>query len=397
MKRKFLPVGQGAFYCERFFAEECEVPVNVVYDCGTVSGLNHLKKIVDREFKETDVIDALFISHLHEDHINGIPMLMARCQVKRVYLPLISPTDLALMRLDYETRNRPSLALDKILLGNEALSAELFVRRMLEDPQVALSEIARSHNRNIEILQLDCYIAGVTPQTQPSQGVEDLSGSVFSSAEKRTCVSNWHYKTFCIKNDEAVKSVMMKFRKSFVGEATPERIAELVKEGCKDKEIKKKIRGLYAGIKGKFNSHSLTMCSGSSSDACRQTISWVTDCSSSLSYKVPSEVANGCLYVGDFDASNYNYWMQINSVYNGFWKDIGCIQVPHHGSRYSFNDELLKDGMYYVISAGFGNQHHHPSGFVLEKFQRRNIFPFVVTQDPHSIFCTDVNVTDCRT
>lgn len=63
MKRMFLPVGQGALHVERFSVGE----------------------------------------HLHEEHINGIPFLMERCHVKRVYLSLISPVVLALMRLDFET------------------------------------------------------------------------------------------------------------------------------------------------------------------------------------------------------------------------------------------------------------------------------------------------------
>ena len=119
MKRMFLPVGQGAFYFERFSVGECGQCVNVVYDCGSLSGLKYLKKIVNYEFEKTDVIDALFISHLHKDHINGIPFLMERCHVKCVYLSLISPVDLALMRLDFETRSRPSLASDNLPIEGE--------------------------------------------------------------------------------------------------------------------------------------------------------------------------------------------------------------------------------------------------------------------------------------
>ena len=392
MKRKFLPVGQGAFYCERFSADECGVPVNVVYDCGTVSGLNHLKKVVDREFKETDVIDALFISHLHEDHINGIPMLMARCQVKRVYLPLMSPTDLALMRLDYETRNRPHQHWDKLLSGDEAVAAESFVRMMLDDPSNALREVAQRNNSGTEVSQLNSFVVGITPQTQQTQGVDDLSEPIFSGDKKRGYASNWRYKTFCVKNEDVVKSVIWKFRETFTVMPTPERIAELVKEGCANKDIKKKIRGLYADIKGEFNSHSLTMCSDSVTSECRQAIDKGLCNENVQPYVVPDDAASGCLYTGDFNASNIRYWLQMKSAYNDNWTRVGCVQVPHHGSPHSFNDGILKEEAYHVISAGFGNQHHHPSGRVLGKYRRNNIFPFVVTQDPRSMFCTDVNL-----
>lgn len=40
MQRLFLPVGQGAFYCEKFSEEDFCGKVNVVYDCGSLSGLS---------------------------------------------------------------------------------------------------------------------------------------------------------------------------------------------------------------------------------------------------------------------------------------------------------------------------------------------------------------------
>ena len=38
MKRMFLPVGQGAFYCEKFLSKGGKI--NIVYDCGTTSGMD---------------------------------------------------------------------------------------------------------------------------------------------------------------------------------------------------------------------------------------------------------------------------------------------------------------------------------------------------------------------
>lgn len=37
--RTFHPVGQGAFYSERFYEEDCSsAKYNIVYDCGTSWG-----------------------------------------------------------------------------------------------------------------------------------------------------------------------------------------------------------------------------------------------------------------------------------------------------------------------------------------------------------------------
>ena len=391
MKRMFLPVGQGAFYIERFSAGECGRPVNVVYDCGSLSGLTHLKKVVDYEFKEGDVIDALFISHLHEDHINGIPFLMERCPVKRVYLPLISPVDLALMRLDFETRSRSSLTLDKLLIEDDVQTLEMFVRGMLENPSRALLETSRRYNRDTMIFELDSFSGGVAQQGMLDRGVKDLSAEILGVSDKERSNAVWRYKTFCIKNEYAVNSVIRKFTETFAGEATPERIAELMKETRQVKNAKTRIRGLYASLKGEFNSHSLTMCSESFNTDDRQKSEGELGEDVSL-YSLPNDTASGCLYTGDFEASNLRYWNQLKSAYNDSWGNIGCVQVPHHGSPHSFNDAILTMEAYHVISAGFGNNHHHPSRQIIGKFQRKNIFPFVVTQDPRSKISMDVSL-----
>lgn len=391
MRRMFLPVGQGAFYLERFSADECSRTVNVVYDCGTLSGLAYLKKIIDYEFKDYHVIEALFISHLHEDHINGIPFLMEKCHVKRVYLPLLSPTDLALMRLDFETRNRSSLAFDKLLIEDEVMMSKMFVRRMLDNPRNTLREISRRYNRDTTIFELDSFSREIMQQERMGQGIKDLSAEILGDAGTEHDKVVWRYKTFCIKNEDAVNSVMRKFAATFAGDATPERIAGVVKEGCKDKEMKRKIRGLYDSIKGHFNSHSLTMCSESVNANDRQNPECGLDKDVSP-YSLPPNTASGCLYTGDFDAANSKCWNQLHLAYNESWRNVGCVQVPHHGSRYSFNDAILTMEAYHVISAGLGNNHHHPSRHILGEYQRRNIVPFVVTQDPRSKIRMDVSL-----
>lgn len=79
--RTFNAVGQGAFYCESF--EVFGDRMNIVYDCGTNSKKEYLEREIKSRFKKGEIIDALFISHLHDDHVNGIPILLNYCQVKK--------------------------------------------------------------------------------------------------------------------------------------------------------------------------------------------------------------------------------------------------------------------------------------------------------------------------
>ena len=67
--RTFHPVGQGGFYTETF--DDSTNKSMVVFDCGGNSK-KFMKEYMD-SFLPSDkkaIIEAVFISHLHNDHIN---------------------------------------------------------------------------------------------------------------------------------------------------------------------------------------------------------------------------------------------------------------------------------------------------------------------------------------
>ena len=92
MLRNFLPVGQGAFYCESFRCKNGK-KINVVYDCGSSTDVKIVEYEIINNFKQGEVIHALFISRLDEDHVNGIPFLLKYCNVKNVFYTIISDKD----------------------------------------------------------------------------------------------------------------------------------------------------------------------------------------------------------------------------------------------------------------------------------------------------------------
>lgn len=90
MIRSFLPVGQGAFYCEQFEGWGDNEDVNIVYDCGSSTNVKLVEKQIRDNFYKGQTIHAVFISHLDDDHINGIPFLLKYCHVKKMFFPLIT-------------------------------------------------------------------------------------------------------------------------------------------------------------------------------------------------------------------------------------------------------------------------------------------------------------------
>ena len=91
--RTFHPVGQGAFYSERFFMEDQQGTVhNIVYDCGVKWGyVGKVKHVVTQAFTQTDTIDYLFISHLDYDHVSLVKTFINNVRaVRNIVLPLVT-------------------------------------------------------------------------------------------------------------------------------------------------------------------------------------------------------------------------------------------------------------------------------------------------------------------
>ena len=98
--RTFHPVGQGAFYSERFFVNgQSNARFNVVYDCGAGYGyVTKAQKVVSQSFNTDDDIDYLFLSHLDYDHISLVRFLKQNVRrVKNIVMPFMYEDDIVFM------------------------------------------------------------------------------------------------------------------------------------------------------------------------------------------------------------------------------------------------------------------------------------------------------------
>lgn len=127
-------VGQGSFHSatlEVLTDGTTTQRFDYVYDCGTHSGgkeailKNCIKRldVTQRSGSEVPVIDALVLSHYDQDHINGAKFLAEKFDVKRIFLPYLSPEDLAFViasRCD-ELTTDAIIQLHRIANGGSAL------------------------------------------------------------------------------------------------------------------------------------------------------------------------------------------------------------------------------------------------------------------------------------
>lgn len=87
------PIGQGGFYTETLCDNNNEI--NVVYDCGGFDnyGTTKMQEYLDGYLhtgKLKKKIEAVFISHFHADHINGLQHLLENAEVTYLILPQLT-------------------------------------------------------------------------------------------------------------------------------------------------------------------------------------------------------------------------------------------------------------------------------------------------------------------
>lgn len=375
MLRSFLPVGQGAFYCEQFYYRPDREKVNIIYDCGSSTDVKLVESQIRNNFEKGEVIHALFISHLDDDHTNGIPFLLKYCKVKNMFFPLVTGTD------------KIYLYMQHIVDGG---SADSFAMRFLENPRRAFEWFYIEYTpmlhpvvaREQDIQQMDRGLDAI-----PVNSGTNVASIIFGNAlEEYKMYQRWCYLPFNFRQPERYRQLQNALNKEFGGDLDNEAL-HWIRERGKDADWRK-IKKAYQAVKGSFNTNSMTLYSGLEDHERRQFIE-TNRCSCKCSC---GGKAAGCLYLGDYDASGVQKWNDLQDAYKDYWRQIGCVQVPHHGSRHNYNTELAELDVYYVISAGRSNRYHHPHSLVIKDLLFHERHPYIVTENQASAIELRVNL-----
>ena len=355
--RLILPVGQGAFYVEKFKNGK-----NIVYDCGSISNRKKIPKLIEKYFGKNEAIEALFISHLDKDHMNGVEELLKQCEVKRICFPLIT--------------EEMKLALKIKVMIEEAMgnSYSKFMKEFVEDPETAIKKIKEDIKiKLIEILPND-------EENNKKNDNEDTKNQKIKRIKKKSgediaeeieglehsCNENkWELIPYNFKQETRINEFEKKLEKEFGKKISLKEVEKIWKENEDNRE---KIKKVYEDLKGDLNTNSMTLFSG------------VRQVGKQMQYD-SSYVKVGCLYTGDYEAKGKNKWKTLEEAYIEYWKWIGMIQVPHHGSIRNCNDALISKKAVYFLSAGEKNTYKHPSQNVVRgiRFKYHNNL-YIVTE-----------------
>lgn len=359
MTRTFQPVGQGAYFTEQFVKDDGST-VNVVYDCGSDS-LRHkdLESVIHSSFAKGSVIDALFISHFDGDHVNGVPILLQWCRVKKIVLPKIaSRAEIAYWRfkshaaIDKEGGFHIPVA-DRLLGlqdGNvERMFKDFGVRNIPVVDHVKEVSVERAEEAVREPLKIGAkvyYDFGLpdwvfVPYNFRRFDREADFRDVFKSALVMLLPS--------IDLDEFIGNTAEVFNR--IGEDASKRLLRTINRIIRNRLRNKNFRKNF----GTINGNSMTLYSGEREENDHYILLVECKCENTR-YKA------GCLYFGDYEAKDDCAYREMKRFYvaQKCWDGIGCIQLPHHGSKHNYNLDLDQDGRCYVASFGLGNRNHHP-------------------------------------
>ena len=407
MTRTFHPVGQGAFYSEEFSNSEKGCIFRAVYDCGSLKycGLQRnrdgspltrrdVEMRVSCAFTDDHGIDILFISHLDDDHVNLISCLkpFKDHQIRRVILPLLSAEERYVLtgyHLSRSRKGRISDALNSIINNPEEYFGKntkvTFVRSVGEE------RFYREDNQQNRVYRLEKL-----PTIVPSLVEIVISGQA-AGLQK-----DWLFVPYDHK---------------------PERYSDLKKElaralgkGFQIKNLKdpvfvienlKDLRRCYKALPGGINRNSMALYSGPRDGACSSTGDVVDGdiwgrycpCDQFAEYWLdrvlrhePSSIFHGCpgcLYTGDISLDDAD----LTRVFGRYVKNIGMVQLPHHGSLDSFGTgDLPINGRVCVATYGEKNRFGHPAFAVKRAVAEKGGLWVDVTETDESRFRVEYTV-----
>lgn len=368
--RSILPVGQGAFYCEKFSIDD-EKPRTIVYDCGTWTAPRaktlprYFAEEIDGMGKQGDDIDVLFISHFDKDHVNGIERLNARYNIKNIVLPEITPNLWYLYALGVYTGQYDAMT--------------SFIS-FIQDNIGKLIEVQPA-NEGGEFDAPNDLLDLSTPE--PVEEDDGTRGN--GNRHKQTIQSGTRIKVsaiadklyWCYKplNYEVTSQTIDNLKKLIIAGlakinvvVTEDDFNDLDKVKNAIVIHQKEIKEGFARCGIETNKSSMIVYSGPSAaiDAFAvvspymRYVYWYF-------YRGQWSCKSACLYTGDSELED-NRYKSIIAYLDGLLPNIGTIQIPHHGSNKNITiDDIPRhlglnlNEILCFASYGKKNIYHHPS------------------------------------
>lgn len=360
MIRTIHPVGQGGFISEKFYTYK-QKETTIVYDCGSLSGKNIVENAVRNSFEQNERIKAVYISHLDNDHVNGLQYLIQYCNVENLFLPYLSPKALLMSMIKYKCQEES---------GEDNICSTFTV-------DLIYYSIARTKDvfPNIEQSNYEKFpeIHFIYPDTINLQSVSVENSEI------------WQYLAFNNENRKIEEEFFDMLKIEEIPESLLSNMDSFITlwENLAYRNCLKKI---YKKLSGGINANSLGLMSyplrkskkDISFPECRKR-KYLPSCY----YHIINLNKVGAIYVGDMDLSDessvfYEYRFKNNN--------LSLLQLPHHGSYKNYHPKCLDYMDIFIVNSGYTNPYGHPSPMIIDDILVRDKDKYIVTEHPGSIY-----------
>ncbi len=375
LERTIWPVGHGAFYTEQF-KDGDNVLFTAVYDCGSeqIKMRNECIEAIFPKDKKTD-IDALFISHFHNDHVNGLQELLSRTNIKRLYVPQLKD--------DYMLYTLCTLSSASALVRRNSIE---FLNTIYEDSRTGGID---------EIYEVPAITKDEADRIDSSESDMDITNRRYHKVATTISVANvpeWIYIPCNLFEGKQELIEAFKNDGTYItnGEIDIQKILSDLKS-----DHWKCVQEIYkmAFPKG-HNEYSMTVFSGIKEKLEKEYVSRTDMPYSKYYIHRPYSWELNCLYTGDFEPKNGNV-RALSTYYRNrenAWARVEIIQVPHHGSKDNHDDSMFEHARMAFVSAATNDKYGHPSLVTLRKIIQAGCYPFVVLNTKNDLIVLNYHI-----
>ena len=419
-------VGQGFFHTAELIAEDGRL-LRYVYDCGAMKKYETERNARIDEYLSAvganGVLDILFISHIHFDHVSGIERLLDKANglhVDTIVMPLISVAD-RLFAYARATNNDPAAINDPFFrdlivnpanaLGRLGPRQILFFRRGLPDgsapgsvaedgadpdeppasPRVSGGEregglywklVGRGTGyENDQNLTASDGTEAVTHVAV----VDDTLAMATISGERclEWIMSPFIDPTIKLKEDlflrelASARGMTVSDLKSWLADAA--NVLDLLLTGLPDLTV------AYESVASDFNLTSLCLYSGPKTNESETEALHQARLGSYFIGLTPCKEI-GWLATGDAALNAKTRAKALLEHYGDHIKNTGTLTVPHHGSDHNHNSELVRriGAFIHVAAADTYSKWRHPGNKIVQCVASMGRFVSVVTSSTKS-------------
>lgn len=372
---RFHNVGQGLFYSGLLNKKDSKSQdiFSFVYDCGTDSAPFYLKQEI-QSFKlllrSTGIpnekrLDMLIISHLHDDHVNGLEYLLDDVKVDTVVMPYIDDGLKSLPLIECASN---SDFLRTFYLNPVEWLASRGVRRilLLGAEGVTLKEENLYRGQSLNNDDSDIYINPESVIRTDSMGSTFL---IYLKSQSTVRCKNycWEFKFENLKLDPALIALYKSIVESYIRKY--HRLVDILMDKQLTKDMRNDIRAKCGNM---FNRTSVVLLHQPIADKSlvQFGLCGCYFCRYNMLPKYIEDISCGSILTGDVELKKGETFHILD---NAITKPVySVVQFPHHGAKNDYNIEYFCSLpiITTVLSYGIANKYGHPHEKVLHWLER---------------------------